>query len=145
MSDNAVTERSYRYDVTGGSAQHLLCLNTHLEDAVGVGINRHYRRLLKHNALALNVNKDGCRAEVNADVSAELELLNEGFCTLKKALFWTLFLCAPRRGLANINRFFSLFCLFHEQVLPSFYSSSSLLYIIFFSKSIYFRKILKHR
>ena len=82
LADNTVTQRSDRNNVAGGAAQHLLCFDAHLEDAVGVGVDRHNRGLLEHNALALHVDQNGCGTEVYADVTAELELLNKGFCAL---------------------------------------------------------------
>ena len=124
LADNTVTQGTNSYNIAGRSAKHLLCLNTNLENTVGVGINRYYRWLLNHNSLALHVNKNGCGAEVNANVATELELLDKGFCTFQKALTCALF-GATCRVLANIHRFFCLFRLFHEQDLLPFCGSSS--------------------
>ena len=82
LADNTVTQGSDCHNIAGSSTQHLLCLNTYLENAVGVGIDCHYRGLLQNNALTLHVNQNGCGAQVNANVAAELELLNKGFCAL---------------------------------------------------------------
>ena len=145
LADNAVTQGSDRHDIAGGTAQHLLCLNAHLENAVGVGVDRHHRGLLQHNALALHVNENGCGAKVNAYVAAELKSLNKRFCALNNALARALF-GVPCRALTNIGcGFLGLFRLFHKHYLPSLNGSSSLLYIIFRAKSIYFLKNINCR
>ena len=71
VGDDAVLERTDRDDVAGRTADHLLGLGAHGEDAAGVLVDRDDRRLVEHDAAPADVDQGVGGAEVDGHVAAD--------------------------------------------------------------------------
>ncbi len=71
VADHTVLQRPHRDDIRGRAAHHPLGIGADRERPLGLGVNRHDRRLVDDDTLAANEDKGIRRTEVDADVTGE--------------------------------------------------------------------------
>ena len=69
IRNNALAQRTDGDNVARCTAKHALRFLAHGKDFAGNLVHRHNGRLVKYNALALDIDQHGCRAEVDADIA----------------------------------------------------------------------------
>ena len=68
VGDDALPQGADGHDVAGGPAQHGLGLGAHFQELAGVLIHGNDGGFVEDHALALHIDQDGCRPQVDADV-----------------------------------------------------------------------------
>ena len=68
VGDDALPQGADGHDVAGGPAQHGLGLGAHLQELAGILIHGNDGGFVEDHALALHIDQDGCRPQVDADV-----------------------------------------------------------------------------
>ena len=74
LAYHSVAERSYCNNVLRSASEHHLRFPAHLEYLARLGFQRHDRRLGKHNALAVYINKNRRRTEVYTYILSETKI-----------------------------------------------------------------------
>ena len=68
VGDHPILERPDRDDALGRAPEHALCFEPDSLDFSGRSLERHDRRLIKHDAFALDVNQGVGRAKIDSDL-----------------------------------------------------------------------------
>ena len=68
VGNDAVPQGADGHDVAGGTAQHSLSLGAHLQQAAGILVDGHHRRLVEHDALTLNIDQYRCGTQIDPDI-----------------------------------------------------------------------------
>ena len=68
VGDDALTQGTNGHDVAGGTAQHGLGLGAHLQQAAGILVDGHHRRLVQHDALTLDIYQNGSGTQIDTDI-----------------------------------------------------------------------------
>jgi len=71
VGDDPIFERTHRDDVARGAADHAFSLDAHRDNLAVVGIERHHRRLVQHDAAAAHVDQCVRSTEIDRHVTAE--------------------------------------------------------------------------
>ena len=67
-SPSVMPEGADGHDVAGSTAQHGLSLGAHLQQAAGILVDGHHRRLVEHDALTLNIDQYRCGTQIDPDI-----------------------------------------------------------------------------
>ena len=68
VGNDAVPHGADGHDVAGSTAQHGLSLGAHLQQAAGILVDGHHRRLVEHDALTLNIDQYRCGTQIDPDI-----------------------------------------------------------------------------
>ena len=68
VGNDAVPQGADGHDVAGSTAQHGLSLGAHLQQAAGILVDGHHRRLVEHDALTLNIDQYRCGTQIDPDI-----------------------------------------------------------------------------
>ena len=68
VGNDAVPQGADGHDVAGSTAQHGLSLGAHLQQAAGILVDGHHRRLVEHDALTLNIDQYRCGTHIDPDI-----------------------------------------------------------------------------
>ena len=73
ISDDTITQRTHRLDVSRGAAEHQLGLITHGQGRTPLEVKSHHRGLLQHDAAAGDIDQRVGRSEINTNVARQLK------------------------------------------------------------------------